>query len=301
MNTETENGAKKIRLLAIDIDGTLLDHHKSLTPRTQAAIAAAQEAGIIVTLATARRYRNSRQYAEELGLTSPLITYDGALTLTHPQRDVIQQQPLAANIAQQAAEIIARHRIQPIVHRFVDRIEETWAGLPDLDHPELQPYFAVHPNIQRLPVNELCVGRPDPLRVIVFASEEAIAPMLPEIAALDCAWYTIKRGSYGSGELTVMNKACTKASGVIALAQRLEIPLEQVMAIGDNVNDLEMLQAVGWGVAMGHAPDLVRAAANAVTASNREEGVALAIERYALDAPRAEERWASSNSRRRAT
>ena len=79
-----------------------------------------------------------------------------------------------------------------------------------------------------------------------------------------------------------MQAGCTKASGVTTLAQHLNIPMEQVMAIGDNSNDREMLETAGWGVAMGQASEPVKAIANAVTASNQDDGVAVAIERYAL-------------------
>jgi hydroxymethylpyrimidine pyrophosphatase-like HAD family hydrolase len=82
--------------------------------------------------------------------------------------------------------------------------------------------------------------------------------------------------------MAIMGPACTKASGVVALARTLGIPLEQVMAIGDNNNDIEMLREVGWGIAMGQASERVKTSAHAVTASNAEDGVALAIERYAL-------------------
>ncbi len=99
---------------------------------------------------------------------------------------------------------------------------------------------------------------------------------------MPCAWNFTRRGSYGTAELAVMNPACSKASGVALLAQHLGITMEEVMAIGDNNNDLEMLQAVGWSVAMGQAPEAIKAVANAVTTSNAEDGVALAIERYAL-------------------
>lgn len=79
-----------------------------------------------------------------------------------------------------------------------------------------------------------------------------------------------------------MDKKCSKASSVATLAQHLNIPLSEAMAIGDNINDLEMLQEVGWGVAMGQASAIIKEAAHAVTASNAEDGVALAIERYIL-------------------
>ena len=107
----------------------------------------------------------------------------------------------------------------------------------------------------------------------------------------------LKRGIYGSAELAIMDYGCSKASGVAALANTLHISLSEVMAIGDNNNDIAMLQSVGWGVAMGQAPEQVKSAAQVVTASNWEDGVAQAIARYALSSAR----LASSNSFNRAT
>ena len=82
--------------------------------------------------------------------------------------------------------------------------------------------------------------------------------------------------------MAIMHTHCSKAAGLTALAQQLDIPLAHVMAIGDNNNDIEMLEAAGWGVAMGQASDAVRSIAQAVTTSNVEDGVARAIEQYAL-------------------
>jgi hydroxymethylpyrimidine pyrophosphatase-like HAD family hydrolase len=79
-----------------------------------------------------------------------------------------------------------------------------------------------------------------------------------------------------------MNKSCSKATGLRALAQRLDISMDQVMAIGDGINDREMIEAAGWGVAMEHAPNAVKAVADAVTGNNSEDGAAQAIEHYAL-------------------
>jgi hydroxymethylpyrimidine pyrophosphatase-like HAD family hydrolase len=98
-------------------------------------------------------------------------------------------------------------------------------------------------------------------------------------------------GSYNEAELTVFAPEASKGEGIRWLAQRLDIPLAQTMAMGDGVNDISMLQAAGLGVAMGNAAPEVRLAADAVTADNAEDGAALAIERYALDedAPRPDE------------
>src|SRR5258708_2860329 len=104
------------KLIAIDIDGTLLNPEGQITPRTRLAIQEAHRAGIIVPLATARRYFNPISVADELGIELPLIIYDGALVVNHPNQTLLTSQPLTADVAQEAVNILARHHVQPIVH-----------------------------------------------------------------------------------------------------------------------------------------------------------------------------------------
>ncbi len=272
-----------IKLLVIDIDGTLLTPEREITARTRDAIHAAQAEGIVVTLATGRRYTNTAPIADALGLSIPLILCDGALILQHPQVMVLHTQSLAATVADEAVAVLARYGIQPIVHHINGTGEEIWTGPESFDTPWLAEYLATFPDqVSRFPLDALCKGKPDPLRVVAFAPEEAIYTLAPEISALECSWNSIKQGNYGSAEMAIMRPHCSKASGVAWMAQSLGIPMSEVMAIGDNNNDIEMLEAVGWGVAMGQASDAVRTIARAVTTRNTEDGVAQAIERYAL-------------------
>lgn len=275
--------AQPIKLLALDIDGTLLDPHRHITPRTLTAIQAAQEAGVVITLATGRRYRNTGPIASKLGIDIPLILCDGALIIEHPQGQILHTLPLQADIAQQAADIMIQHDVQPVIHHIYSGIEETWTGPQYFDTPWLKLYLnAIPQNLKRLPFERLCADQPDPLRVVAFISEEKIDELLPEITALPCASYTLERGNYECAELVAMHQDCSKAHGVQTLASLLGLDMEQVMAIGDSINDCDMLQAVGWGVAMGQATEEIKAYAQAITASNAEDGVALAIERYIL-------------------
>src|SRR5258708_35192419 len=119
-------------MLVIDIDGTLLTPEGEITPRTLAAVKAPQQSGIGVTLATARRYSNTATIADELGLVIPLILYDGAMIVEHPQIRVLHVQPLRADVGQQAVELLVRHQHQPVAdpNRGID--EKIWtrtAGL----------------------------------------------------------------------------------------------------------------------------------------------------------------------------
>src|SRR5579863_456884 len=289
-----------IRLLVIDIDGTLLNQEGKITAQTLASVQAAKEAGVVVTLATARRYCNTAPIADELGIDCPLILCDGALIVQHPQSQVLHTHPLTVDVAQQAVNIMAsyEHDVQPVVHPNMGLIEEVWTGPAERDNLWIEAYILAYPDrVYRMPYADLCTGHSDPLRVVAFASEASIQALIPSISKLDCSWNAIKRGNYGCAEIAVMAPECSKASGVIALAHTFHIPLSEVMAIGDNNNDIPMLQAAGWGVAMGQAPATVKAAAQSITASNAEDGVAQAIERYILGAPRN----AASNSRNRTT
>jgi len=102
------------------------------------------------------------------------------------------------------------------------------------------------------------------------------------VSTLACCWNFAPIGSYQSAEISILEAGCSKASGVSTLAAHCGIALEHVMAIGDSYNDLEIIRIAGWGVAMGQAPKPVKATANAITTTNQADGVALAIERYAL-------------------
>lgn len=274
---------ESIKLIVIDIDGTLLNQQQKITPRTLHAIQAAREAGIIVTLATARRYEGAHPFAEELQLEYPVILYDGAELVDPIRKKVVLTQTLPAEVGQQAVDLLTGHDIAPIVHPAVGIHEKIWISPEGHDDLWASAYLTMFPQqIRRFPVEELCAGKPDPLRVVAFAPEEQINALVPEAKKLPCDWTTIKRGNYGTAEISFMGLGTSKASGMLALTKMLDIPLTKVMALGDNNNDFAMLKAAGWGVAMGQAPEAVQAAANAITASNQEDGVAQAIERYAL-------------------
>jgi len=287
-----------IKMVVIDIDGTLLNPEGKISVRTLAAVQAAQQAGIVVTLATARRYCNTVQIARELGLQCSVIVYDGAMIVGYPHATILHTHSLQKLVAQQAVELLLRHHIQPVVHPNTGLQEEIWTGPQNGDNLWLEAYFSVYAEqVHRMTYDMLCTGDDDPLRVVAFDTEEAILGLAPELIALDCSWTTINRGTYGCAEIAFMNPLCSKASGVAVLAQHLDIPLQQVMALGDNNNDIAMLRSVGLGVAMGQASATVKAAAQAITASNAEDGAARAIENYALRCAAT----AASNSRKRLT
>ena len=280
-------GPFPIKLLVIDIDGTLLDPERRITMRVRAAIHAAQRQGVVVALATGRRYCVAVSIADDLGGALPLLVYDGAVVLKHPTGELLFVDYLSANSAQDVLDILVRHQIQPVIHHFfaASVTEEVWTGPETFDTPWVRAQLARFPEqVRRYAYDACCRGRPDPVRVLAYAPESVLAPLLPILSTVPCAWNMTASHLQDSAVLSVMNEHGSKAGGVVALARALAVPLREVMAIGDDNNDLEMLQCVGWSVAMGQATPAIKAIANVITGSNAEDGVAQAIERYILSA-----------------
>src|SRR5258706_6805271 len=123
---------ERIQMLVIDIDGTLLNPEGKITPLTRTAVQAARQAGILVTLATARRYSNTAPVAIELGLDIPLILYDGALIVEHPKGVILHTHPLSASVGQQAVDLLAHRAIQLVVQPATGLSEQVWTGPAEL-------------------------------------------------------------------------------------------------------------------------------------------------------------------------
>jgi Cof subfamily protein (haloacid dehalogenase superfamily) len=272
------------RLLMLDIDGTLLNEQGEITPRTRRAVQAAVAAGVLVTLATARRYASAALFAADLALNAPLATYDGALIREYPSGEIWHIDPLPASLGQAAVDAIARHGLQPVVQQMLPDGERMLSGPASADTPWVATYFSVFSGqLERRPHAELCAGDIDPLRVVAFGPEERLEPIAAELRPLPCELYLNPQGSYNSAELSIMSPTVSKGNALSVLSSRLQLSISETMAIGDSFNDLSMLSQAGMGIAMGQAPPEVRAAARALTLSNSTDGVAIAIERYLLN------------------
>jgi Cof subfamily protein (haloacid dehalogenase superfamily) len=278
------------RLLLLDIDGTLLNEQGQITPRTRRAVAAAQAAGVVVALATARRHYSATQFAADLGLHGPVVSYDGALIRQHPSGEHWHSDPLPAVTGQAAVDAIARHGLQPLAQYNQEDGERVLTGPHDKDTPWMGNYYDLYAaQFERHALGELCVGKGDPLRIVAFGPLERLEPIAAELRPLPCQLYLNPQGSYGTAELSVMSLTTSKGNALSVLSSRLRLTHEQSMALGDSFNDMSMLRLAGLGVAMGQAPPEVQAVAGAVSLPNTEDGAACAIERYLLgsEAPEA--------------
>lgn len=271
------------RLVAADLDGTLLGPDGQLSARTLHTARALHEAGVPLVLATSRRLTGVLPIAEALGFPLTAILYDGALVRSLGGGPDLITNPLSAEIGQQAVEILAAHRLRPIVQHHGARGEYLLVG-PHVPYSRVTgSYLTTYASqVIEVPVADLCRSHGDPLRILAFGVGRRLRAAARDIAQLRCGWQFMSVCNYGASELTVFSPTVSKANALARLAAQLGIPVEQVMAIGDGVNDVSMVRAAGLGVAMANGGRATRAAADIIAPPNSEDGAAWAIERFVL-------------------
>lgn len=273
----------RIKLLALDIDGTLLNSQHKLTPRNIESVRRAVEAGVHVVLVTGRRFHAARPIAAELGLQLPLITHNGALTKNTETLEVINYQPLAAELArelvvlgrEQSADTLCCDDPHGEGVILFDNISEANVRLRSylyMFNQYARQVEDLHDYINDAPIQIFYCGPCALIDDLAARVETAVAGrakmVMTTYRAADMAI------------LDVINIACSKGTGLGCLAESLGVAREEVMAIGDNHNDIEMLSYAGLPVVMANSEAVLKARGYATTLSNDEDGVAAAIEKY---------------------
>ncbi len=263
----------KIRLVAIDLDGTLLNDSKQVSTRTIGALQCLPAQGVRVILATARPPRGVRHIYNSLKLDTWTINYNGALIWDEPNRRGIFHRPMAPSLV---TSIIQRARLMhPEVlvsceimdQWFTDRAEQTYTTETGrLYKPD---YIGPLEEFLTQPITKLMLlGHPAIIgnleRVIQLIFSDRIASVSEQ------------------NLLQVMDRRVGKSTALQKLAKHYDIPMAQVMAIGDAPNDVGMVQLAGVGVAMDNAHPRVKQIANWVAPSNNDHGVHAALQRYGL-------------------
>ena len=269
-----------IRLVALDVDGTLTTSTDEVTDASVTAIQATVNAGVPVVLATGRAPHGCERVLERLGVPVGLVAVNGAVVYerfgTAPWASRMLSPKLARGVA---AEILACG-LEPLVwddpsvsDGIVLQRPEMW--LPGFVRNQLE-------RVRHAPVLSAWLDHPT-MTVVAVGDELPMRDVWARLSARFGREVAIEIGVYPPDPiwtLTVLAPGCDKAVGVMEYADRLGIPEAEVMAIGDGFNDLTMLRAAGWAVAMGNAGPEVRAAADAVVADHDHDGVAEALRRF---------------------
>lgn len=264
-----------IKLIAVDIDGTLLNPQNILTAATIAAVQAATAAGLKAVLCTGRPLSGVQPYLDALGLHGDdqyAITYNGGLVQTVAGR-VLSSRTLSYTDYVDL-EAFAR---KSQVHFHV--VTPRYLYTADRD---ISRYTVKESQLVDLPLRFCEAAAMDPqllMPTAVFIDEVAKIDALQLPSALADRFYVVRTDPHF---IEVMNPQTSKGNALRDLTDHLGLTLANVMALGDQDNDLPMITAAGLGVAMGNANDRVKAAANVTTLTNAANGVAAAIYKYAL-------------------
>ena len=265
------------KLIAIDMDGTLLREDKTVSERTKNAIKAAKEKGVQVVIATGRPIDGVTRYLEELDMYDEndcVLTYNGGLVLKTKSREVISK------IALTGADLHYLHNISKElgvnIHAFSD--------VHGLITPKNSKYTEVEANINgiEININDYSDIEDDHsiIKVMMIDEPEILQKAVDRLPQEVYDKYTVVRST--PYFLEFLNKSVNKGTGLELLAKHLGIKQEEVMAFGDAGNDLDMIVYAGMGGAMENGLEEVKKAANYITDSNENDGVAKAIEKFVL-------------------
>jgi Cof subfamily protein (haloacid dehalogenase superfamily) len=262
-----------IKLICTDIDGTLLRPDHTISPRTKRAIQEAHKRGIIVALVSGRIGKSLVKIQEELGITGPLGTLNGSLVLDEKGRSILEH-PLKKDEIHQILEWAKQTDLNAFVYTNTNWYASTegyWteyelkiSGFKGI----VRSFYEIEGNLgtDEKPFKVLCMDK-DP---------EYLSRMERQLILQMGSRFTILRS--GPIYLEIFHRGVDKGDAVKALGSHYALPREAIMAVGDYYNDVAMLKAAGYSVAMGNAPDDIREMADVVTRPNTEDGLALAIE-----------------------
>lgn len=268
---------KKIRLIAMDVDGTVVPHDQEIPEVVREAIAEAAHQGVVITLATGRMYCSARPIAESLEVNAPLITYNGALVqdlLGHRYLEQPLPKEYVIDVATLAKELGVTLNLYVNDELTIERWNDDVAYYLSIAQVEPREVgdlveFARSLTDEQSVHKALWVGEPDRLRELLpmvrrrYEDRIEIVPSQPRF-------------------IEFTDGGVSKGRALAALCRSLDIPREQVLAVGDNFNDVTMLEWAGVGVAMGNAPEAVKKVADYVVGTVAEGGVAQAIDRFVL-------------------
>ncbi|NLY53614.1 MAG: HAD family phosphatase [Firmicutes bacterium] len=260
-----------IRLVAIDIDDTLLLPDRTISSRVGRAIRAVRDLGCLVVLATGRMFCAALPYAVDLGLKGPLITYQGALLKT-ADRQLLRHLVIPASVLKPLLQWLESEPVH--INLYVE--DQLYVA----EMNDVARRYAAH---SRIEVKEVgCLSRlpvEAATKVVAIGDPVLLAGDLQEQARAKFGRTLAINRSYPHF-LEFGHQQATKSQALAWLGETFDIEPAAMLAIGDAENDIDMLQFAGIGIAMGNASPVVQAVADYIAPSNTEDGVAIALEKY---------------------
>jgi len=262
------------RLVAFDVDGTLVGRDLKISQRVRNTVARMRDAGVAGCLVTGRMYRSTLPFARELHFDAPVICYQGAAIIDPTTDDVLDHIAVSNEVVRELIAGTEAQRLHLQLYRNDEyycetrnKYSELYASLAMTEPvivPSLREAFAYSPATKAVIVAEALVAE----RYAKTLSQELggrayVTRSLPEF-------------------VEVLNPAVDKGAALGFVASRLGIPMDETLAIGDSWNDAPLLRAAGFGVAMGSAPPELREIADAAVGDLAADGVAEALEAYVL-------------------
>lgn len=264
------------KLIALDMDGTLLREDKTISATTKKAIDRAREKGVKVVLASGRPLDGLKSYLAELDLIGEeeyVLSFNGALVQNTKTKEIIAKTALDGRDVKYLYNI--SREIGVNIHAFLS------SGLAT---PKMSRYTELEADINKIEVNLVDFNTVDDndevAKIMMIDEPEILEEGIKKLPQEVYEKYTVVRSA--PYFLEFLNKASNKGEGVKALADHLGIEPKEIICIGDAGNDLDMIKYAGLGVAMGNAFPEVKEIANFITKTNEEDGVAHVIEKFVV-------------------
>jgi Cof subfamily protein (haloacid dehalogenase superfamily) len=284
----------RYRLLAIDIDGTLVNSRDELTPATRSALVRVGEAGIQVVLATGRRYSRTLHLLGPLGIDVPLVTASGALVKDPRDHRTLYRAEFGLGVLRRALETIARCGYEPLVcadtyHEGFDFYRAT----DEIVTPELCEYVRLNSDCGRLCPCLLTEPPPEVFAAFSMGTRDQMVSLrdaLNQALPGKLSMHVLRSPKYTGFMCEVVPEGVTKWSAIRRLAHGWGVSDEEICAVGDDVNDVPMIRGAGLGVAMGNALPEVKAAADRIAPSHDADGLVHVVEWLLRDLSTADRR-----------
>lgn len=264
------------RLIAMDLDDTLLRDDLTISDATRRAMEEAIARGVHLTVATGRMFDSAQKIARQIGLNVPIVTYQGSLIKNLLDEDILYERSVSAATAAQIYDYCLAHKLH--LQSYIDdklyvaeQNDKIIAYAKQSDIP-----YTVEPDFAKV------IAHGKQTKLLIIDDPDRLDAMMPELRKLlgPDVHLTKSKAHY----LEFLHREGTKGHALRFLAAHYGIPMEETIAVGDAMNDHEMIEAAGLGIAMANAVPALKEIAGYITLGNNEDGVKHVIDKFVLHA-----------------